>query len=133
MATTYPPQVPIYGMYGFLVWKTFLSKTGNYQLLTTDNGSFCTNAGAAGPVTFTLPAIAANYRFGFYVVAGQNLLVTSKEGGNIVAFNNAAANTLAFQTAGQLIGGCLILQSNELGTLWYSHDESAGSNALTIS
>jgi hypothetical protein len=114
-------------------WLSFVSKIANYSIQPTDNFTHFDNIGAAGPVTFTLPPILNGYKFGFRVVANQNLLVTSFEGGNIVAFNNAVANTLAFQTGVQLIGGGVELYSNAAGTKWYAVNYSAGTNVITVS
>ena len=131
MAATVPLGVPfLHG--GFLAWNNEIAKTGNYTILLRDNGTLFTNAGATGSVTFTLPAIGANLRFGFFAVAGQNLEVASNEGSNIVTFNNAAASNLTFSTAGQLIGGGLILQSNLAATLWFSFNMSSGANTISV-
>jgi hypothetical protein len=114
-------------------WKRFQSKTANYSVLPTDNFSMFDNIGATGAVTFTLPPIANGYLFGFRVQADQNVLVTSNEGGNIVAFNNASANTLAFQTGGARIGGNLTFYTNAAATKWIIENNSAGANTITVS
>lgn len=111
----------------------FVSKTANYQLLGSDNLTEFNNNGALGAVTFTLPPILPGYKFGFRVYADQNFLITSSEGGNIIALNNAVANTLAFQTASQRIGGGLKVYSNALGTKWEIINTSAGTNTITVS
>lgn len=130
MADIYPPQVP--GVFeGFLNWKTYLDKTANYTLKVTDNGSFCTNLGAIAAVTFTLPAIAQNYRFGFFVAAEQTLTITSPEGTNIVAPTLLTATSLAFSTGGQRIGAFIELRTNQSKTKWYAL--KGGFGALTVS
>jgi hypothetical protein len=45
----------------------FQTKTAAYQLVAADNFSNFDNLGATGAVTFTLPAIANGYSFGFRV------------------------------------------------------------------
>jgi hypothetical protein len=110
----------------------FVTKTANYQVLASDNFVEFNNIGAVGPVTFTLPAIAPGYKYGFRVVADQNLTIASSEGANIVGFNNAVANTLAFSTAGARIGGGLILYTNQAGTKWFVENNSAGANTITV-
>jgi hypothetical protein len=112
-------------------WLAFATKTASYSLLPTDNFTIFDNTGAAGAVTFTLPAIANGYKFGFKVVADSNLLVTSNEGGNVIGFNNAAASTVSFQTGGARIGGGFILFSNSAGTKWHVQQISAGANTVT--
>jgi hypothetical protein len=116
----------------FFDWLTFQTKTANYALVLTDNFSHFDNAGAVAPVTFTLPPIQNGLKAGFRVVADQNLLVTSFEGGNIVAFNKANASTVSFQTAGARIGGGVVFYTNAAGTLWYSDDMSIGANTVTV-
>lgn len=109
-----------------------VDKTGSYTVVAADSGTLFTNAGAVGAVTFTLPAIAsaAGLVFEFLVVAGQNVTVASAEGTNVVTFNNAAASSIAFSTAGQLIGGRARFWANKGGTLWYS--DLPTKNAVTI-
>lgn len=109
-----------------------VAKTANYTLVASDNGTLFTNTGAAGEVDFTLPAIANGYVFGFKAVANQTIKVVSAEGANIVAFNNAAATSVAFSTGGSIIGGGVKVYSNAAGTKWYVANESAGANTVTV-
>lgn len=114
----------------YFPWRGQLSKTANYTALATDNGVLFDNTGAAGAVTFTLPAIADGLKYGFLVAANQNVLVTSAEGSNIIAPNNASASTLSFVTAGDKIGGFLKFYTNPGATKWVV--EKVCSNAMTI-
>jgi hypothetical protein len=114
-------------------FKRFQSKTANYTMVAADNLSVFDNVGATGPVTFTLPPIANGFQVTVRVQADQNVLVTSNEGGNIIAFNNAVANTLAFQTGGARIGGAVTLIANPGATKWVAFNESIGANTLTVS
>jgi hypothetical protein len=116
----------------FWEWMTFLTKTANYTIQPTDNFTHFDNAGAVGAVTFTLPPIMNGYKLGFRVVADQNVIVASNEGGNIVALNNAVANSLAFSTGAQRIGGGFVFYSNTAGTKWYVDNYSAGTNTVTV-
>jgi hypothetical protein len=113
-------------------WMRFQTKVASYQILATDNLNHFDNLGATGAVTFTLPAIANGYSFGFTAMAAQNLLVTSFEGGNIVALNNLVANTVSFQTGAQIIGGSFRIYSNPAGTKWLVENLSAGTNTVTV-
>lgn len=113
-------------------WKRFISKTAAYSLLATDNFTLFDNVGAAGAVTFTLPPIANGYMFGFRVQANQNITVASAEGANVVAFNNASANSVTFSTASQLIGGMVYVYSNPGATKWIVENASAGTNTITV-
>lgn len=112
-------------------WAREVAKTANYTILAADNGTLFTNAAAAGAVIFTLPAIKPGFRFAFRVVVDQNFTVT-KADGNVVALNNAAATSVAFSTVASRIGGGLVVESNQAGTLWLVTNASAGANAVTV-
>ena len=108
-----------------------VAKTANYTIVSGDNGKLFTNLGAAGTVIFTLPALAVGpFKFGFLVVADFTVQISSAEGANIVAFNNASANSLAFSTGGAKIGGHLEFFSNADGTKWYVKVRST--NTITV-
>ncbi len=113
-------------------WQRFQTKTASYAIQPADNLSHFDNIGATGAVTFTLPPIANGYYFGFRCVANFNLLVTSTEGANIVAFNNASASTISYQTGSSLVGGGFEVFSNPAGTKWFVVDYSAGANTVTV-
>lgn len=113
-------------------WKRFQTKTASYSVLAVDNYSLFDNVGATGAITFTLPAIANGYLFGFRVQADQTITVSSAEGANIVAFNNAVASSVAFSTGSQKIGGMVYFYSNPAGTKWLVMNGSAGTNTITV-
>lgn len=113
-------------------FKQQVAKTANYQILSTDNGTLFTNSGAGGEVDFTLPAIANGYVFGFRVYADQILKVISTEGTNMVAFNNAGASNVSFQTGGQQIGGGFLIYSDPAAGKWIVQNTSAGANTVTV-
>lgn len=54
---------------------TVEAKTANYTVKTTDNGKVFTNTGAAGAVTFALPAAEIGLRYTFVVGATQELRI----------------------------------------------------------
>jgi hypothetical protein len=117
-------------------YKHQLSKTTAYTLVAADTGTLFDNTGAGASVTFTLPAVTTlGFVAGFRVITGQNVLVTSAEGTNIITYNNASASTIAFQTASHLIGGGLRFYTNPAGTKWICQCESAdpANNTITIS
>jgi len=94
--------------------KATIAKTTSYTVLATDAGDVFTTQGAAGAVTFTLPALAsitAGWEATFINEAGQNMLVTAPAG-KLVCFNNLVATTIAFQTAGELIGSGVRIITN---------------------
>lgn len=111
-----------------------LAKTANYTLLATDNGALCTNAGAGAAVTFTLPTLAANLSFTFFVAANQNMTVVSAEGDNMVVFNDLQADSVAFSSANKIVGASMFVRSNAAGTAWYCfpHGWNTGTNGATF-
>lgn len=117
---------------GILPASIQITKTANYSVLTTDNYTEFNTLGAAGEVDFTLPAIANGYSFTFVNLAAQIMKVISAEGGNIVALNNLTANSVAFSTGGQQIGGAVQVYSNSAGTKWLVRNLSAGAATLTV-
>ena len=76
----------------------------SYTLVASDNDKHFF-ANGAGAVVFTLPPVALcrGFRFRFTNLVGQNMTVTAPAG-TLTAFNNAAATSIAFTTAGNLIG-----------------------------
>lgn len=92
------------------------AKTANYTVVAADCGTLFTNTGATGAVTFTLPAETnTGLWFEFMVTAGQNVTVTAAAG-KLVAFNNAAATSITYSTAGELIGSGVRVACD--GTKW---------------
>jgi hypothetical protein len=113
-------------------WKRFQTKTANYTVVAADNYTLFDNVGAGAAITFTLPALAAGYYFGFRVEAGQNVTVASNEGDNLIAFNDASADSVAFSTGAQLIGGMVVVYTNPGATKWIVENRSAGTNTITV-
>jgi len=113
-------------------WTNFVSKTASYSVVASDNFTLFDNTGATGAITFTLPAIANGYCFAFRVQADQNVIVASAEGANMIALNNAVANSVAFSTGSQKIGGQVIVYSNPGATKWIVETASAGANTVTV-
>jgi len=108
-------------------FETFLTKTANYQIVSTDNFTIFDNTGAGGEVDFTLPAIANGYYFGFRLMAAQTLKVSSKEGSNLVG----TSLTQTF-VSGANIGAGFEIYSNSLGTKWLVSNLSSGTQTLTF-
>ncbi len=113
-------------------WRRFQTKTTSYSVVASDNFTLFDNLGAAGAVTFTLPSIANGYFFGFRVQTDQNVIVSSAEGSNIIALNNASASSVAFQTGSGRIGGMFYIYSNPAANKWIVENASAGSNTITV-
>jgi hypothetical protein len=118
---------------GGLLPRPVVAKTANYQIvspLANAAGDACgtcfTTRGAAGAVTFTLPAITGNMSglwYEFRTVAGQNTTVAGAAG-TVVTFNNAAATSVTTSTAGQLIGAHFRAVCD--GTSWHVIGDTVG-------
>lgn len=107
------------------------AKTANYTVLESDNGTTFTNKGATGAVTFTLPAVAKlGLEYTFYGMAAQDLTVTAGTAGTLIDLNDAAANSVALTTAGEIIGNGWVIKGD--GAKWITfamhhhvHEEDA--------
>lgn len=98
-------------------WRNVVTKTADYTVLDTDNGTLFETTGAAGAVNFTLPATAKRgLRFGFYNAADQNMTVTAGTADTMVAFNDIAADSVAFSTTSEKVGG--MFEVIGTGTKW---------------
>lgn len=88
--------------------RTVTAKTADYTLTAADSGGVFTTTGAAGAVNFTLPAVATStgFEYTFANTADQNITITAPAG-TLVAFNNAAATSIAFSTASEKIGAAV--------------------------
>jgi len=114
----------------FDLYKQEVAKTANYTVLPGDNGNLFTNAGASAAIVFTLPALGPLYKFGFIVIAGQNVSIASAAGDDIVTFNDAAADQISFETSNELIGGYVELFTNQAADKWYVRRFS--NNTITV-
>jgi hypothetical protein len=84
------------------------AKTASYRCTAQDHGKILTNRGASGAVTITLPPtadIVAGWSIRVFVVADQTVTVASNTADTMTLFNDATADSLAFSTASEKIGG----------------------------
>ena len=112
-------------------WKNYQAKTANYTVVDQDNGTFFTTLGASGAVTFTLPAVASakGQRYLFYNAVDQNMTVQSAAANGLITFNNAAASSVAFSTAGNKIGAAVEVIGIS-GSKWLVRP--SGANTMTV-
>jgi hypothetical protein len=93
-----------------------------YTITADESGVWFTNRGATVAVTFTLPAVTnlpIGTNFHFYGVSAYGFTVAS--GGsndNIVALNDAAADSLTATTTSLIIGSYMSVRWD--GTSWLS-------------
>jgi len=76
-----------------------------------------TTRGASGAVTFTLPAASGNSgKWCLFInAAGQNMIIAGTDE-EILCFNDLTADSIAFQTTSELIGGMFLAICD--GTSW---------------
>lgn len=92
------------------------AKTTSYTVLSTDNDRHFTTTGASGAVTFTLPTtVVKGFRARFSNTVDQNMIIAAPAN-KMIAFNNATATSVAYQTAGNKIGGHVEIVVDDTGT-----------------
>jgi hypothetical protein len=85
-----------------------LAKTADYTVTAADSGTIFHTTGATAAVNFTLPAIGTGpFHFLFINGADQNMTVTAATADTAVTYNDLAADSVAFSTASELIGGTI--------------------------
>jgi hypothetical protein len=109
-----------------------LAKTSAYTFNNSDWGAIFTNRGATGSVTFTLPAVAGTPAGAYviiYIVADFEVVVAATSG-ELVTFNNAAADTVTITEASEHIGAGLTFICD--GTSWLTllHTEESQTVAV---
>ena len=112
-------------------YRNVLAKTADYSVTEDDHDTMFTNTGAAGAVNFTLDAdghTKKGLRYGFYVTADQNVTITSGTADKMITFNDAAADSVAFSTSSQKLGGFVEVYSDGAAWLVVHH----GANTLTV-
>lgn len=115
-----PVEVPLFS------WRYEQAKTANYTLTEADRDILWTNEGDADAINFTLPATAKkDLAYYFYVVADQSLTVTAGTADTMIVFNDVAADSVAFSTSSEKIGGALAVIGD--GAKWKVFQISAGS------
>ena len=106
------------------LWKNALenisAKTASYSIVGADFGKLFTNRGATTSITFTTPPtgdLPAGWSCSFYGVSAYGFVVTSLgSSDNIVALNDAAADSLTMTTTSRIIGAYISIIWD--GTSW---------------
>lgn len=110
------------------------AKTTGYTLTAADSGTIITNRGAAGSVTITLPTVASGFNGVdvtiMAVVAAQNLVISAQTAGQIVTFNDAAANSITISTTNEIIGAAFRVVCD--GTSWLAFPMLNEGQTVTI-
>jgi len=114
-------------------WVDIVAKTADYTVTEADNNTLFTNRGAAGAVIFTLPTTAKKgLRYGFHVIADQSVTVASGTADTMISFNDAAADSVAFSTASEKIGGRFVVEGDGTGWMVTASAFGLGATAQTV-
>lgn len=82
------------------------AKTASYTVVKEDSGTLFHTTGATAAVVFTLPKISEGpFYFMFINGADQDMTVTAGTADTAVTFNDLAADSVAFSTSSEKIGG----------------------------
>jgi hypothetical protein len=84
------------------------AKTADYTCTVNDSGTIFHTTGATAAVNFTLPAIGDGpFHFTFIAGADVDLTVTAETADTMVTYNDLAADSIAFSTSSEKIGGAV--------------------------
>ena len=92
------------------IFQQVVALTAAYQCVPEDIGVLFTNRGAAGSVTITLPPtseLPVGWFCEFFQVADEIIIVASPTADTMVVFNDAAADSVSYATAAEMIGNGL--------------------------
>ena len=105
------PGVDADGIVRNFIWSPrFSTKVAAYTVTARETGTWFLTTGATTDITFTLPAISDGpFIFFFVNIADFELLVASAAADTLVTFNDAQADSVAFTTASEQIGGFVIV------------------------
>ena len=103
--------------------------------MDSDSGTLFTTRGAAAAVNFTKPATAKKgLSYKFFNIADFEMMVTSGTADTLIVFNDATADTVAYTTAAEHIGGSFEVIGD--GTGWMviasAHSQGTASQTITV-
>lgn len=105
-----------------------VSKTAAYTILESELGTIFDNTGATASITITLPPVTnlpSGWWCGVYVADNDGIVLASNgSSDNIIAKNDAAADSITMTTNSLAIGNSVIVVWN--GTKWLSFQGASG-------
>lgn len=110
-----------------------IEKTASYTCLAEESGAVYVANHASTPVAFTLPTLAAalsGWYATFVNVGAAAMSVASSPADKLVTDNDAAADSISFETADHIIGGAVTVFTD--GSLWYTFAAKNGLAAGTV-
>ncbi len=104
------PMVDSNGILANFSWSPrVVAKTAAYTCVAKDSGTYFTTTGATAAVTFTLPAINTGPWIMYFInTVDLDMTVASAAVDTINTFNDVAADSVAFSTSGEKIGGACV-------------------------
>jgi len=86
--------------------KPVLAHASSASLTIGESGACITTEGSTGAVTLTLPAVATSkgVHYWFVNAEDQNMIIAGPAD-TLVTFNDVAADSVAFQTSSEKVGG----------------------------
>jgi hypothetical protein len=92
-----------------LITPKIVAKTASYTCKASESGTVFLTTGATAAVTFTLPVASDGpWVFWFINTVDQNMLVATAVADTMITFNDVAADSVAFSTSSEKIGGFAI-------------------------
>lgn len=110
-----------------------VAKTASYTLVGSDLNKIFSTTGAAGAVTFTLPAPATELAGAwvlFVNAVDQDMTIAAATVDTLIAFNDLTADSVAFSTSSEKIAGMILAICN--GTKWIVAPLSEETQTLTV-
>lgn len=111
------PNVDADGILRNLIFShRYVTKAASYTVLYQETGTVFVTTGATAAVTFTLPAItagsSAGWNFTFISGADQTMTVATATADTFVVYNDLTADSIAFSTSSEKIGGVVDVWCN---------------------
>lgn len=105
-------------------------KTANYTVTSGESGTIFHNQGVTTEVVFTLPVPADGLWYLFANMEDQNLVIAADAAGNLVGFNDVAANQIALNTSNEKAGGAFLVWSD--GAQFHVMEQMHDSQTATL-
>ena len=98
--------------------KPVIAHASSASLTIGESGALITTEGSSGAVTLTLPAVASSKGVHYWFVNGedQNMIIAAPSD-TMVTFNDVAADSVAFQTSNEKVGGGVFTYCD--GAKWF--------------
>lgn len=96
----------------------FIACATNTTVTADNSGAIYTTRGASGAVKFTLPAKENGLHYTFLNVVNQNMTITADATNTMIAFNDTAADSIAFSSTNNKTGAAAYVFCD--GTSWFA-------------